>query len=106
MISALSERARRPRVHSQPRPPDQPPPSEAVALTSDDLLVGFFALTFAMISQAELDLHHRCLRSCLTKDDCRRRRLSAQRFLSELRAGRSETIWADWIHLAEARVRS
>ena len=105
MISALSEHARRLRVHSQPRPSDQPPPSEPVALTSDDLLVGFFNLTFAMIAQCELDLAHRCWPSgCKTKHDCERRRHSARHFLRELRAGRAP-LWSDWVHLAEARVR-
>ena len=99
------QRVLRPRIHSQPRPPEQSPSREPVALTSDDLLVGFFNLAFAMVAQAELDCQHQCSRGCLVKDDCGRRRLSAQRFLSELRAGTSTTIWADWLDLAEARAR-
>jgi hypothetical protein len=103
--SESNERARRPRAHRQPRPPGQPPPREPIALTSDDLLPGFFALAFAMISQAELDLAHTCWRGgCKGSNDCARRKLSARHFLRELRAGRVP-LWSDWVHLAEARVR-
>jgi hypothetical protein len=103
MISELNEqRVFRPRIRSGPRPPEQRQP---VVIDGDDLCIGYFSLTAAMISQAELDVRHRCLPSCLTKDDCDRRRLSARRFLRELRTGRSKTIWADWLDLAEARAR-
>jgi len=96
-----SEHVTRPRVRRGPRPPEH---RSAIEPDEGDLILGYFALAAAMVSQAELDVRHRCLPSCLTKDDCGRRRLSARRFLNEMRAGRA-SIWSDWSALAEARVR-
>ncbi len=60
----------------------------------------YYALAAAMVSQARLDLRHRCWPSgCKTKNDCQRRKLTARHFLSELRTGRSP-IWSDWLALA------
>jgi hypothetical protein len=93
----------RARMRRGPARPSEHRPT--IEPSGDDLCIGYFSLTAAMIGLAEADLRHRCLPGCLTKDDCHRRRLSAKRFLAELRAGRSETIWADWLALAEARAR-
>jgi len=103
MISELTkQRVLRPRVRRGPRPPDHRP---AIERDEGDLILDYFALAAAMVAQAESDAGHTCLPSCLSKDDCHRRHLSARRFLTELRAGRSATIWADWSTLAESRVR-
>jgi len=105
ILAPLQERVVRPRIRSIPRPPEQPPSREPVVLEAGDLTPNYLALALAMVAQAELDCRHQCSRGCLSKDDCHRRRLSARRFLAALRTGRSETIWSDWIALAEARVR-
>jgi len=100
----IAPETRRPRIRSLPRPPEQLP-REPFVLEPDDLTPNYLALALAMVAQAELDSRHACGRGCLVKDDCGCRRLSARLFLAELRAGRSSTIWSDWIALAEARAR-
>jgi hypothetical protein len=62
----------------------------------------FFALTAALIEQAQADLGHRCKRSCEHRTICAQRRASARWFLADLRRdGRS--VWAGWFHLASER---
>jgi hypothetical protein len=95
---------RRPRIRSLPRPPEQRS-REPVGLTSDDLLAGFYALTLAVVTQAHLDVGHKCWRGgCKGRNDCERRRDTARRFLIEIHEGRAE-LWSDWLHLAASRAR-
>jgi hypothetical protein len=62
----------------------------------------FFALTAALVQQAQVDLGHRCNRSCEYRAMCAQRRASARLFLMDLRRdGRS--VWAGWLHLAAER---
>ncbi len=77
-----------------------PPPSLSFARDGGAENAGFFALTEAIVRQAEADIRHRCWASgCKSDDDCRRRKLTARQFLTALRDGRAP-IWADWVALA------
>lgn len=62
----------------------------------------YFALTEATVRLAQADATHRCSRSCKQPARCQQDRVSARRFLSELRTGASQP-WAAWVAVAAER---